>query len=112
MEIMKFADAREAGLEHLGIGLRRDRRDIVGRQPVEEAIHDFAPAPEIVVGAAAAFGQSRHAALKAMAMDVAPAGQRDTVAFIACVRCYPRLARRSEERRGGKEGGSTCRSRW
>ena len=51
---MELAHAREARLEHLNIGLSRDRCDVVGGQPVEEAVHDFPPAPEIVVGSPAA----------------------------------------------------------
>src|SRR3546814_4352755 len=79
---MKFADARETRLEHFGIGLRGDRRDILGCQTVEEPVHDLAPAPEIVIAPAATFGQSRHAALEAMAVDVAQALQRDAVALV------------------------------
>src|SRR3546814_2234403 len=71
VEIMKFADARETRLEHFGIGLRGDRRDILGCQPVEETVHDLAPAPEIVVGPAAAFRKAGHAALETVAVDVA-----------------------------------------
>src|SRR3546814_12392270 len=79
---MKFADARETRLEHFGIGLRGDRRDILGCQAVEETVHDLAPAPAIVIGPAAAFGQSRPVALAAMAVDVAKAWQRDAVALV------------------------------
>src|SRR3546814_20500029 len=136
---MKFADARETRLEHFGIGLRGDRRDILGCQAVEETVHDLAPAPEIVIGPAAAFGQSRHAALEAMAVDVAKAWQRDAVALVPGFRhgsgldrgdpavgdaqphvLFPAITdprafepeRRSEERSVGKECVSTCRSRW
>src|SRR3546814_5636556 len=70
VEIMELADARVAGLEHLDIGARGDRGDVVGGQPVEEGVHHPAPAPEIVVGAPAAFGKPRHAALKAVAVNL------------------------------------------
>ncbi len=93
MEIMKLADAREAGLEHLGIGLRGDRRDILGRQPVEEAVHDLAPAPEIVVGTAATLRKSSHAALEAVAVDVAEAGQAGAMPFVGAIRCNARFDR-------------------
>src|SRR3546814_2601368 len=56
--------------------------------PVEEGVHHLAPAPEIVVGAPAAFGKPRHAALKAVAVNIAETRQPDRVARIAG-RCVP-----------------------
>ena len=96
VQIMKFADAREPRFEHFGISLRSYRGDILWRQPVEKAVHDLAPAPEIVVGPAAALRKPRHAALEAVAVDVTQAGKRDTMPFVsglrrnACLnRCNP-----------------------
>ena len=83
MQIVKFAHARETALQHLDIGKRCDGFDFLRRQPVEEAIHDFAPGPEIVAFRSARFGQSRHAALKGVAVDIAKARDRDSVTLVA-----------------------------
>ena len=59
VEVVEFAQRREAGLQHLRTDQRRDRLDIVGRQPVEEAVHGLTPCPETVGAVAALFGQDR-----------------------------------------------------
>ena len=86
MEVVELADPRVARLEHLDIGHRADRLDIVGRQAVEKAVHDFAPAPEIVVPGSAMLGKPRHAALEGMAVDVGKAGQGNRSPLVAGLR--------------------------
>ena len=50
MNVVKFADPRETSFEHLGIGLRRYRLDVIGGHAAGEAIHQLPPGPEIVGG--------------------------------------------------------------
>ena len=82
MQIVKFADAGEAGLQHLDIGLGRNGFDIFGREAVEEAVHDLAPGPEIVAFRSARLGQPRHAALEGVAVQIGEARNRDGVARV------------------------------
>ena len=77
MQVVEFADRREAGLEHLHVGERRDRLDVVGRQLAEEAVHHLAPGPEAVMRRASLLGESRHAALERVAVQVRHAGDRE-----------------------------------
>ena len=60
--------------------------DVFGRHARHEAIHERAPAPEVVRLGTAEFRESRHAALKAMAVHVAHAGQRHRHAFVTVPR--------------------------
>ncbi len=82
VEIMEFTHPREAAFQHLEEGLRRDRLDIVGFHPVDEAIHRLAPGPEAVFAGAAPLGEARHAALEGMAVQVGQPGQADLVPFV------------------------------
>ena len=50
MDVVKFPDPGKSRLQHLDIGLRRHRLDIVGRHAADEAIHQLAPGPETVGG--------------------------------------------------------------
>ncbi len=90
MHVVKFADARESALEHLDVSLRGHGLDIVGRHARHEAVHERAPAPEVVGRGAAEFGEARHAALEAMTVNVAHPGQRDGDAFVAGLRLRTR----------------------
>ena len=58
MEVMKFGDRAVARLQHLDIGLRGDRFDVVGGRREREAVHGFAPGPEAVGRVAAPFPSS------------------------------------------------------
>ena len=73
VQIVELGHRGEAGLQHLHVGERGDRLDVVGGEDGEEAVHHLAPGPEI----AAALGQARHAALEGVAVQVGHAGQRD-----------------------------------
>ena len=53
MQVVELADGGEAGLEHLHVGERRDRLDVVRRELAEEAVHHLAPGPEAVIRRAA-----------------------------------------------------------
>jgi hypothetical protein len=83
MQIVKLAHTGKAALKHLDIGLRRDRFDVLRREPVQKPVHHLAPGPEIVVGGTPDFGQPRHAALEGMAVNIAQARDRDGMAFVA-----------------------------
>ena len=57
--------------QHFHLHQRRDRLDMVGRQAVEEAVHQLPPCPEGIGSIAAAhFGQARHGALKGVAVGI------------------------------------------
>ena len=96
VEVVELAHMGIAALEHLGIGHRGDGFDVIRREPIEEAVHHLAPAPEIVVArarAAAMLSQPRHAALKGVAMDIGEAGDGDGVVLIGGVSGRTRLNR-------------------
>ena len=82
MEIVKFADPGKTRFQHLDIGLRRHRLDIVGGHAADKAIHQFAPAPETVGGVSPDFGQAGHAALKSMAVQIGHAREPDAVTLV------------------------------
>jgi hypothetical protein len=82
MQIMELPHARETAFQHLDIGQCGDGFDFLRREPVEEAVHHFAPGPEIVAFRPARFGQSRHAALKGVAVDIAEARDRDSMTLV------------------------------
>ena len=94
VQIMELPDAGEAGLQHLDIGERGDRLDLIGAQPLQEAVHDLAPSPEAVGRGAAYLSQSRHPALKGVAVKIGQARQRWAIGAFA------RLARRVRLNRG------------
>ncbi|MCW0461962.1 hypothetical protein NB717_003030 [Xanthomonas sacchari] len=83
MHIMELADPGEAGLEHLHVGLLGDGLQIVGAQPLQEAVHQLAPAPEAVAAAPADLGEPGHAALEGVAVQIAQPGHHDVQALIA-----------------------------
>ena len=89
MEIVEFADAGKAPLEHLDIEQGRDVLDVVRRHRQREAIHRLAPGPERVGRVAAQLGKPRHAALERVAVQARHSRNRDLVAFVAGVRRDP-----------------------
>ena len=91
MQIVKFAHAREPGLQHLRVGERRDRLDIVGRRRKREPVHGFAPGPEAVGRLPASFRQARHGALKGVAMKIGEARHGESDARFARTRSRVRL---------------------
>jgi hypothetical protein len=74
MHVVKLADAREPALEHLDVSLRGHGLDVLGRHARHETVHERAPAPEVVSRGTAEFGEACHAALEAMAVNVAHPG--------------------------------------
>src|SRR3546814_7866624 len=83
VQIVEFADAGEAAFEHLDIGERCDGADVVGGHPIEKAVHGLAPRPEAITRRSAPLGESGHAALEGVAVEVGKTGQRATVARVA-----------------------------
>ncbi len=59
-------------IENGGYGL-----EIPGREPGKHRVHGRAPAPEVLIGASLAFGQTGHGALKGVAVEIAHARQGD-----------------------------------
>ncbi len=100
MEIVKLADRGEAGLQHLHVGEGSDRLHVIGRQPVEEAIHHLAPGPEAVSRRTAPLGEPSHAALEGMAMQIGKAGNGDAGDVLgAFARCALPRSKRSRRPR-------------
>ena len=83
VEIVEFADARIALLEHLDIEQRCDGFRVFGRHVQREAIHRLAPRPERIRGVAARFGEARHAALESVTMQACYSGDCELMAFVA-----------------------------
>ena len=70
VQVMEFADAGEAALEHLHVGKRRDRLDVIGRKLRQEPVHRLAPGPKGVVDRSATLGETSERALERVAMQV------------------------------------------
>ena len=83
MHVMKFSDACETGFQHLGIRQGGNRFDVLGREPIQEMVHDFPPGPETVGGRAAHLRQTGHAALKRMAVQIGQAGDAHRTSLIS-----------------------------
>ena len=84
---MELDHGRVAGLQHLEIELGGDRLDVVGREPGQEAVHDLAPAPEVVARGSGALGEARERALEGMAVEIGHAGEDEAVdPFSTCGR--------------------------
>jgi hypothetical protein len=77
VQIVELTDGGEARFQHFHIGKGGDRLDVIGRKALQEMIHHLAPGPEAVGGRAAALGESSHAALEAVAVQVGQAGNGD-----------------------------------
>ena len=73
MQVVELGNPGEARFEHLHVGLRRDRLEIVRRQPFDEAIHLLTPGPERIGLGAAPFREPRHGALKRVAVQIGQA---------------------------------------
>ncbi len=83
MEIVELAHRGVAGLQHLQEDQRRDGLDLLGRQPVQEAVHQLAPGPEAVAPRRAPLGHPGHGALEGVAVQVAERRQQRVDAGIA-----------------------------
>jgi hypothetical protein len=82
MHVVKLTHGRVARLQHFDVEPLRNRREPFRRDARRKAIHQVAPAPEVVGGArarcGAVFGQARHRALKCVRMKIRHAGQDGT----------------------------------
>ncbi len=70
MQIVEFADGRESRLQHLDIGVGRNRLDIVRRELRQKPVHHLAPGPEAVTCGTAPLAKPGHALLERVAMQV------------------------------------------
>ncbi len=70
MQIVKFSNPPETGLEHFHIKLGGNRLDMVRRHGEREFIHDGAPAPETVIAGTTDFGKPGHGPLKGVAVKI------------------------------------------
>ena len=83
VDVVKLPDPGKSRLQHFDIGLRGHGLDIVGRHAADEAIHQLAPAPEIVRRRSPDLGETGHAALKGMTVQIANARKSDPVTLVA-----------------------------
>ena len=75
VQVVELADLRIAAAQQLRIQLRRHGAQLCRRDAQRHAVHAVAPGPEVVVLAAAAFGQAGEGALEGVAVRVDQAGQ-------------------------------------
>jgi len=71
VQVVELADPGEPRFQHFHVGLRGHRLALIRAQPVQEAVHQLAPAPEAVARATTDFGQAGHGALEGVAVQVA-----------------------------------------
>ena len=83
VQIVELGDRGVARLQHLAIELGRDGLDIVGAEPVDEAVHHLAPGPEAVPAGPSALGQPGHRPLEGVAVQVRHPGERDAADALA-----------------------------
>ena len=77
VQVVEFADRSVARLQHLDVELGGDRGQLVGADPLEEAVHDRPPGPERGFVRPLALGEAGHGALKGVAVHVRHARQDD-----------------------------------
>jgi hypothetical protein len=70
VQVVEFTHLGVAALQQLGIQLAGHGAQRVGRYPQCHGVHAVAPAPEIIVCAAAALGQAGKGALEGMAVGI------------------------------------------
>ncbi len=87
MQVVELGHARESGLEHFGEGPGSNGLDILGPEPIDERIHDFAPGPEVIPGGTRDFGKSRHGPLEGMAVQVRQPRKGHGMALVFGLRC-------------------------
>ena len=73
VNIMELPHAGETRLQHFHEGHGRDGFHVLRRDAVQKHVHRLAPGPEAVGGGPAYLGETRHAALKGVAVDVGEA---------------------------------------
>ncbi len=82
VQVVKLANAGEAGLQHLGIGQGRHGLEVVRVKREGEAVHHLPPGPEGIVFRPADFGEPGHTALEGMAVQVRHARQADGLVLV------------------------------
>src|SRR6185437_554509 len=89
VQVVEFADTREAGFQHFDVSLGRDGLQIGRLHAVDEAVHHVTPGPEAVAGRTTHLGEAGHAALKGMAVQIGQAGHRNGVTLVPTRRLDP-----------------------
>lgn len=70
MDIVEFADAGVPRFQHFHIQAECDLLQLLGVELAREVVHELSPAPETVVRGGAVFGETRHAPLEGMRVEV------------------------------------------
>ena len=77
VEIVELGRGAVSGFGHFELHQRGHCLDMLGREDVEEAVHDLPPGPEIVgARGPARFGQPRHRALEAVRVHIGEPGEQ------------------------------------
>lgn len=93
VEIVKLAHPAKSGLQHFHIKLGGNGLHLLWIHGQRKAIHHRAPAPETIIVWPAQFRQTRHAALKGMAVQIGHCGQQNLMLLIASLRLNTLLNR-------------------
>ena len=91
VEIMELADPRKAGLQHFHVELAGNGLGMVRRHRQGETVHDISPAPEAVCAGTPHFGETCHAALESVAVQVRHTGTRISWRSSPCLCLNTRL---------------------
>src|SRR5437879_6521559 len=113
VEVVEFTHMREARLEHLGVGERSDRFQLIGVHALHELVHELAPGPEAVIGRPAALCQPSEAALERVAVHIGKTREADGMALV-CLRRLDADLHRADAAVGGGEpyaGGPALRQK-
>ncbi len=82
MQVVELGDPGEAAFQHFGKGHLGDSLDVFGGQAPAQAVHGFAPGPEMIVARSSPLGQAGEAALERVAVEIAETRHRDAAPFI------------------------------
>ena len=82
VEVMEFPDMGKARLEHLGVGERSDRFQLIRVHALHELVHELAPGPEAVIGRTTALCQPGEAALEGVAVHIGKPREADGMPLV------------------------------
>jgi hypothetical protein len=93
VHVVELAHGGVAVSQHVDVKLRGDRARLRRREARNEAVHQLAPGPEIVLAGPLRFREARHRALEGVRVQVRHAGQRGARQHLRSVGAGIRLDR-------------------